>query len=386
MSSFTYNARRLLRPIQSLTSESQPSLRLRPNLNRNVVRRPHPGLRARHASTKPLAQAQPQPIKDEIEPIKPMQPTVDASQKFGGRGKAAPIILSFFAVGIGFYITQLFIIARQPCKHPDIQNLDKQKDVAARYDETADGFDSEVGTSEALMGINRVRKRLSQQCKGHVLEVSCGTGRNLGYYNLYPGSEIDSLTFLDLSAQMVDVCKKKWISLYPASSKKSFKPNLSVRFSTGSALDAMPLAPDGKKYTTIIQTMGLCSTPTPHELLRNMAAHLDLSNPEARILLLEHGRSDYEWMNNILDNSAAKHAEIHGCWYNRDIGSLVSEAAAESGLEVVAEQRKHAGTTWVYELKPSGKAVVATQKTPGTEGAEESSAASSGWRGWLGLK
>lgn len=311
-----------------------------------------------------------------------MQPGNDPSQK--SRGNFAPILLSFLTVGLGFYVAQIVIIARKPCQHPGIQDLDKQKDVAARYDETADGFDSEVGFSEALMGINDIRKRLSQQCKGHVLEVSCGTGRNLGYYNLYPGSEIDSLTFLDLSAQMVDVCKKKWMSLYPSSTSKTFKPGLAIRFSTGSALAPMPLAPDGKKYTTIIQTMGLCSTPTPHELLRNMAAHLDLTNPESRILLLEHGRSDYGWMNNILDNSAAKHAEIHGCWFNRDIGSMVEAAAAESGLEIVAEQRKHAGTTWVYELKPSGKAAVAVSSPARSEGAEK--AESSGWRSWLGLK
>jgi len=224
-----------------------------------------------------------------------MQPANDPKSK--SRGKFAPIVLSFFAVTLGFYITQLAIVARQPCQHPEIKDLSKQTDVAARYDETADGFDSEVGSSEALMGINSIRKQLSKQCKGHVLEVSCGTGRNLGYYPLHPGSEIDSLTFLDLSAQMVAVCKKKWLSLYPPSTTRTFKPNLAVRFSTTSALGPMPPAPKGGngKYTTILQTMGLCSTPSPQALLTNLAAHLDLSNPESRILLLEHGRSDYAW-------------------------------------------------------------------------------------------
>lgn len=318
-----------------------------------------------------------------------MQPGNAPSEKT--RGKFAPIVLSFFAVGLGFYITQLAIIARQPCKHPDIQDLSKQTDVAARYDETADGFDSEVGSSEALMGINSIRKRLSQQCAGHVLEVSCGTGRNLGYYPLSPSSAIDSLTFLDLSPQMVAVCKKKWLALYPSTTTatQTFKPNLSIRFSTTSALGPMPLAPNNNKYDTIIQTMGLCSTPSPQALLTNLAAHLDLSNPDARILLLEHGRSDYAWLNNILDNAAQKHADIHGCWFNRDIGAMVEAAAAESGLEVVSERRKHLGTTWVFELKPSGKAVV-EQKVGGDAKAQgsvvEEAAPAKGWRGWVGLK
>ena len=318
------------------------------------------------------------------------------------RGKFAPILLSFLAVGLGFYITQLAIIARQPCQNPSIHNLSEQKDVAARYDETADNFDSEVGTSEALMGINRIRKRLSRACKGHVLEVSCGTGRNLGYYDLSPSSSIDSITFLDLSAQMVEACKRKWASLYPSSSTtpETFKPGLAIRFSTTSAVGPMPPAPSSSnpsnptlnsngKYTTILQTMGLCSTPTPHQLLLNLSAHLDHSNPDSRILLLEHGRSSYDWLNNILDNSAAKHAEIHGCWYNRDVGEMVQGAAEQSGLEVVEVWRKHFGTTWVFELRP--KAVEGKgegKKVDGAVSSSEGAVSSSegGWRGWFGGK
>lgn len=325
-----------------------------------------------------------------------MQPGNNPYHK--SRGQLAPIFLGFLAVGMGFYVTQLIIVARRPCDHPDIQDLSKQKDVAARYDETADGFDSEVGFSEALMGINRIRKRLSRQCKGDVLEVSCGTGRNIGYYDLSPTSKIDSITFLDLSPQMIEMCKKKWLSFYPLGKSNSFKPGLSIQFSTRSALGPMPPAPtkpEGKgngKYTTILQTMGLCSTPTPQALLTNLAAHLDLSNPDSRILLLEHGRSDYAWLNNILDNSARKHAEIHGCWFNRDIGEMVEAAANESGLEVASKWRKHAGTTWVFELKPSDAVLAAHSqvKAAGSTAApaveEAPAAAAEGWRGWFGLK
>jgi hypothetical protein len=50
-----------------------------------------------------------------------MQPANDPKSKT--RGKFAPIVLSFFAVTLGFYITQLVIVARQPCKHPDRYEL-----------------------------------------------------------------------------------------------------------------------------------------------------------------------------------------------------------------------------------------------------------------------
>ena len=179
---------------------------------------------------------------------------------------------------------------------------------------------------------------------------------------------------------MIEVCKKKWDIL--VGKNKSLRPGLVIRFLTSSALDTMPPPPDKQNYDTIIQTMGLCSTPLPKELLLNMIEHLNISNPDARILLLEHGRSYRYWLNNILDNAAEKHAEIHGCWFNRDIGVLVSDAARESGLEVVSEKRHHFGTTWVFELKPSAE-LVRQSVVPKTNAPEEPS--SSGWRSWFGF-
>jgi methyltransferase OMS1 len=109
--------------------------------------------------------------------------------------------------------------------------------------------------------------------------------------------------------------------------------------------------------------MGLCSTPNPGDLIANMAEHLDTSNPDARIFLLEHGRSYQEWLNNILDSSAQKHAESYGCWYNRDIGAVISEAAQRCGLVLVRERRHHLGTTWEVELKPAKVTVPAPPVT-----------------------
>lgn len=290
----------------------------------------------------------------------------------------------------------------QPCHNPDVANLSHQKDVSSRYDDIADTFDSEVGFSEFLMGINGIRKQLAKQCTGHVLEASCGTGRNLGYYDISKGARVDSLTFVDLSPTMVEVCKKKWDALHGSAiraqqadaSQGKFKQGLSIRFMAGSALGAMQLAhlekagaASGKKYDTIIQTMGLCSTPDPATLLVNLAAHLDASNPDARILLLEHGRSSKEWLNRALDSSAEKHAEIHGCWFNREIGDIVSEAAERTGLEVVEQKRRHFGTTWIVELKPGKKMIEAGGVEPPTRASVNGQAIieqkGSGWLSWL---
>ena len=96
---------------------------------------------------------------------------------------------------------------------------------------------------------------------------------------------------------------------------------------------------------TVIQTMGLCSTPEPVKLLQNIEA---CANEDGQILLLEHGKSHYEWLNSMLDKTAPAHADEHGCWWNKDIGKIVED----SGLDIVNIKRYNFGTTWWLELKP----------------------------------
>lgn len=61
--------------------------------------------------------------------------------------------------------------------------------------------------------------------------------------------------------------------------------------------------------------------------------------------------------------------------------------ADETGLEVVAEKRKHLGTTWIYELRPSPsrKGVAANAANADADAVGEESKGSS-WRSWFGLK
>lgn len=332
------------------------------------------------------------------EPIDPSQPLPDHDSKASSPATSKPkspvplFFASIFALGLGFYTVQIYLAARKPCTNPRVAELSEQKDVAQRYEYTAANFDSEVGFSEILMLIFRKRKQLAAQCTGHVLEVSCGTGRNLGYFDVKKDGKVQSLTLVDLSPAMIEVCRKKWDALYGSQKQRQrLRPDLVVRFMPGSALEPMPMAPNGRKYDTILQTMGLCSTPSPVELLENMVKHLDTSNPNSRIFLLEHGRSYLPWLNNVLDSSAEKHAELHGCWFNREIGQLVYQAAKNTGMEVVRERRHHFGTTWLFELKPSDKTVAAAQRggpitdeTPTSKIPEAGSDA--GWLSWLGLK
>ena len=237
--------------------------------------------------------------------------------------------------------------------------LQVPQDVSDRYNDTAKHFDRDVDSTEKWMGIGWLRKSLAKRASGHVLEVSVGTGRNAQYYDL---KKCKSITMVDQSAEMIEIAKKKFNGMtishlhVQLPSKRSWAQLIcgmlelhpqykASRFLIQSAHKSIP-CPSTGGFDTVVQTMGLCSTPNPSELLTHLG---DMTKPaKGKILLLEHGRSHYAWLNRILDNSAPAHANKHGCWWNRDIGKIVEE----SGLEVVKIKRYHLGTTWWVELKP----------------------------------
>ncbi|GAB7345750.1 hypothetical protein MBLNU457_4020t1 [Dothideomycetes sp. NU457] len=243
-----------------------------------------------------------------------------------------------------------------------------QAELTTVYDRTAGTFDSDVGYSEWAAGILKARQSIASSCKGDVLEVSAGTARNLGYYRFGPDG-VKSLTLVDISREMVEQGKLKWKALHSQKGLQGVTQGVPVRFWQGDVKSSIPEPPqdeteggvkEPKKqgYDTIYQSMGLCSTDEPVQLLQNIASHLDRSNPDAKIYLLEHGRGYYDWMNGILDKFAPQHAIKHGCWWNRDIGQIIRD----SGLEVVTEKRMSFGTTWIYELKPGDEMKQLQQK------------------------
>ncbi|CAG8067406.1 unnamed protein product [Penicillium salamii] len=267
----------------------------------------------------------------------------------GSRGHGIPpralTFLGITALTISTYCGYLYTSYRREVTNASKLNV--PRDVSDRYNSTASTFDADVAISEKAMGLGKKRRDLVQMARGNVLEVSCGTGRNLPFYELGErrGTDKDgrasvlgcrSITFLDLSPQMIAITKEKFEKLNPTFS--------GVSFQTGDA-GSVGLR-SGEQYDTVLQTMGLCSMPDPAATLRHLGS---ITEPaRGRILLLEHGRSYYDWLNRILDNLAPAHADRHGCWWNRDIGAIVRE----SGLEIVEEKRWHMGTTWRYVLRP----------------------------------
>ncbi|KAL9101414.1 MAG: hypothetical protein Q9163_003325 [Psora crenata] len=228
-----------------------------------------------------------------------------------------------------------------PSEAAERNALTPDVDVSDRYDEQATTFDSEVRYTESTTCLNRLRRKLIKQAKGHVLEVSVGTGRNGKYYNL---KSCKSITFLDQSGPMVKIAQEKWRKLYPGGT-----PTTMVVWRTQDTLAPIPAPSEG--FDTIVQTMGACSTPDPAGTLRHLGT---LLNPTSgRLLLLEHGRGKYDWINRVLDRGAMSHADKFGCWFNRDIGKVLEE----SGLVIEKCERPYwwnLGTVWFVEARPRG--------------------------------
>ena len=254
-----------------------------------------------------------------------------------------------------------------------------QQDVSTRYDAIAKTFDADVDWIESTMGYTSLRRKLASQAHGDVLEVSIGTGRNLAFYDWdFKGhngvgkpdprgyikkGKVRSFTAVDKSGEMLEVAHEKFGKMFPGI--------LGVRWVVADAAERgkIPGPPRNANersgnleggYDTVVQTMGLCSASDPVGLLRNLGDCV--KEEEGRILLLEHGRGRWEWLNSVLDRSAEGHAKVFGCWWNRDMRDIVKE----SGLEVVKIENPkwwHGGTTWWIELKKPPPAAVQVQDT-----------------------
>ncbi|KAK6534506.1 hypothetical protein TWF281_005823 [Arthrobotrys megalospora] len=201
------------------------------------------------------------------------------------------------------------------------------------YENISGKYDSNVRWSEFFMGMPLLRRWMMWGLQGDVLEASAGTGRNNSYY---PVRNCKSVTMVDNSPNMLEIAKHDFERRYPRYGHISFAPQ-----DAGKPIKS----PSGEGFDRVIQTMGLCSQKCPVETLRNLEQHC---KPGGKILLLEHGRSHYEWLNNILDAYVLDHARNWGCFWNRDISGILEE----SGLVVTKISRFHLGTTWLIEASP----------------------------------
>ncbi|KAJ9105681.1 hypothetical protein QFC19_003455 [Naganishia cerealis] len=208
------------------------------------------------------------------------------------------------------------------------------QDTTAFFEEKAFDYDNEVKWEERGILMGRRRRWLMKQLRGDVLEVACGTGRNIPYFDQ---DEVNSITFLDSLRNMVELAQKKFRQKYPRYANAAF--------TVGRAEDLVELqGSEQVKYDTIVEAFGLCAHEDPVLALKSMAS---LLKPGGRIVLLEHGRSTWDFINNHLDFRAPKRMKTWACRWNLDIGELIDDA----GLDITYEKRVHLGTTWMLVCK-----------------------------------
>ncbi|KAL5352396.1 hypothetical protein ACLOAV_002344 [Pseudogymnoascus australis] len=285
------------------------------------------------------------------------------------RYRSIPLLMgSLTAFALAGYSSYIYVTYRRATSSSTPSSV--PLDVSERYNEIATEFDGDVEWMEWSMGISKLRREMAAKARGRVCEVSVGTGRNMGFYSWGEemageaggkgkegeGGKVTSFTAVDKSPQMIAVAREKFSRDHPGVK--------GVQWVVQDASLPLPPPPPSpgtpstsstpQKYDTILQTMGLCSTPSPTTLLLNLGAHLA---PGGRIYLLEHGRGYWGWLNQILDSLAPGHAERFGCWWNREIGGVLEEVCGRGGLEVVEVRRRNWGTTWWVELRRAGEGV-----------------------------
>ena len=195
-----------------------------------------------------------------------------------------------------------------------------------RFSILATKYDQEVGSTEASIGLEKIRKDLIGKAHGKVLETCAGTGRNNAFYD---GAKVTELVLVDFSKEMLEEALKK-----PCTGGVKL-----VQTIQSGDLKSFP----DETFDSVVDTFGICSVEHPEEFLREVKRVL---KPGGSVLLLEHGRAESpsspfaKMVNAWLDFRAPAHADYFGCVWNRQISSLVER----SGVIINEKRVHHFGT------------------------------------------
>jgi ubiquinone/menaquinone biosynthesis C-methylase UbiE len=199
------------------------------------------------------------------------------------------------------------------------------REISRKYDRFARWYDLVEGIPD-LVWIRKLRRRLLAHAGGSVIEVAVGTGKNLPYL---PRS--CRIIGVDVSPAMLQRARQRAADLgIPAS------------FVVADAA-ALPFAEHAAD--TVVSSLTTCTFPDPDAALREMRR---VCQPAGRILLIEHGRSNCDWLARWQDRRADAHARQLGCHWNREPLELLDR----SGLHVSMARRSFFGVFYQIEARP----------------------------------
>ncbi len=178
---------------------------------------------------------------------------------------------------------------------------------------------------ETLLGVGKLRQAHFRNAMGHVLDVACGYGMNFGYL-----SNASQVTGVDFSPVMIDRARGH---------ARQLGLPVDIRQGDAEALDF----PDAS-FDTVISALSTCSFLNPIKALQEMER---VVKPGGQILLLEHGRSSWEWLGKYQDNTVVQQIEQGGCRWNQEPQELMEAA----GLKIVAARRSMLGVLHTVTIR-----------------------------------
>jgi ubiquinone/menaquinone biosynthesis C-methylase UbiE len=218
-----------------------------------------------------------------------------------------------------------------------------QRPLMNAYDGYAASYDSLDGGSVAkALGLPQLRAEAVRRCEGRVLEVGCGTGLNLPFFD---STRVEELTAVDLSSGMLGEAEAAAARLRASDGAGEQRLPL-VRFAR---MDASSLSlPDGS-FDCVLDTFSLCVYDDPSAALREMVR---VCRPGGRLILLEHQRSSAPGVGAYMDLTAPAAARMggKGCVYNQDVDRLLREA----GARLVRKEEAVLGLIALFEATPQG--------------------------------
>ena len=180
---------------------------------------------------------------------------------------------------------------------------------------------------EVFFGVAKKRKALFPKAKGNILDVGCGYGINFPYL-----IHADQITGIDFSPVMIEKAREV--------ANRSTIP-VDVWLGDAEALDF----PDNS-FDTVISSLSTCSFYDPIKALKEMGR---VCKADGQILLIEHGRSSWEWLGRYQDNTVHQQIEQGGCRWNQEPQNLIQEA----GLRILTADRTLLGVFHTMVVAPA---------------------------------
>ncbi|WP_153464217.1 class I SAM-dependent methyltransferase [Halobacillus sp. SY10] len=173
------------------------------------------------------------------------------------------------------------------------------------------------------------RENLLKKAYGETLEVGVGTGTNLKYYN-----DQTNVTGIDFSPNMLQKAKQK-------------VNQLSGHFEL-LEMDAQNLKFNDDTFDTVVSTCVFCSVPDP---IRGLKEIRRVTKPTGQIIMLEHMRSDVEWVGKIMDILNPIGLSIIGANINRRTMDNIEVA----GLKITQQEQLMSSIMRRIKLSPNKK-------------------------------